>query len=136
MKLPSAPAVFHTGTAGPDTGLATIFRATNNELVTLSNPIHPEDIIIIFATGLGQTSPAVKTGTAPPLDPLAVAQIAPVVSIGGVSLVIQYAGLVPGQVGVYQINAFVPATVPRGMQIPLAIAQGGEEITLNVRVVK
>jgi uncharacterized protein (TIGR03437 family) len=134
--LPSAPAIFHTGTAGPDTGLPTIFRATNNELVTLSNPIHPEDIIVIFATGLGYTSPAVPTGHAAPSDPLALAQIQPVITIGGVPLEVQFAGLVPGQVGVYQINARVPYTVPRGMQVPMAISLGEQQVTLNVRVVK
>ncbi len=134
--LPSAPAVFRTGTAGPDTGLPTIYRATNNELVTLSNPVHPEDYLTIFVTGLGRTSPAVKTGDPAPSDPLAIAQIVPTITLGGVELGIQFAGLVPGQVGVYQINAFVPAIVPRGMFVPLSIVVGKEVFSLNVRVVK
>jgi uncharacterized protein (TIGR03437 family) len=134
--LPSAPAVFQTGTAGPDTGLHTIVRATNNELVTLSNPIHPEDHIVIFLTGLGLTSPEVATGVPAPADPLALALFEPQVTLGGVTLDILYAGLVPGQVGVYQINAFVPFWVPRGMQVPLAIHRAEDQITLNVRVVK
>lgn len=136
--LDSAPAVFHTGRAGPDTGLPTILRAANNDLVTLSNPIHRGDIILIFATGLGRTAPAVETGAGAPFDPLAVAVIQPGITLGGVPLGIEFAGLVPGIVGVYQINASVPISVPTGMEIPLVILspQQNVESSLNVRVVK
>jgi uncharacterized protein (TIGR03437 family) len=125
--LESAPAIFRTGTAGPNTGLPTIVRAKNNELVTPSNPIHGEDIIIIYLTGLGHTAPAVDTGAAAPSDPLALVLTKPS---------IQYAGLVPGQVGVYQINAFVPFWVKTGMEVPLELSAGTQKVSLNVRVVQ
>jgi uncharacterized protein (TIGR03437 family) len=134
--LPAAPRIFRTGTAGPDTGLPTVTRALNGELVTLSNPIHPKDSITIFATGLGRTMPAVESGAAAPSDPLAGAVIPPSVTLGGVELELQYAGLAPGEVGVYQINATVPGVVPTGMEIPLTVSQGGVSTSLNVRVVK
>jgi uncharacterized protein (TIGR03437 family) len=58
------------------------------------------------------------------------------VTLGGVSLPVAFAGLAPGQVGVYQINAQVPfKEVPTGMEIPLTISQGTYTTTLNVRVV-
>jgi uncharacterized protein (TIGR03437 family) len=53
-----------------------------------------------------------------------------------VPLAVAYAGLAPGQIGVYQINAVVPARVPEGMEIPLTITQGSYSTTLPVRVVK
>ena len=43
--LPAAPSIFRTGTAGPETGLATITRADNGELITPTNPVHPGDFI-------------------------------------------------------------------------------------------
>ncbi len=134
--LQGAAAIFRSGTAGPDTGIATVVRATNNELVTLTNPIHPKDYIVIYATGLGDTAPAIQAGDPAPGDPLAAATFAPKVSLGGVQLEIGFAGLVPGQVGVYQINAFVPEKVPEGMSVPLKIEQGTYSTTLSVRVVK
>jgi uncharacterized protein (TIGR03437 family) len=134
--LPAAPAVFRTGIAGPETGLATITRADNGELITPTNPVHPGDSIVIWATGLGHTAPAIDSGMPAPSDPLAFAVIQPTVMLGGVGLNIQYAGLVPGSVGLYQINAAVPASVPQGLSIPLVVAQGGSSTTLNVRVVK
>jgi uncharacterized protein (TIGR03437 family) len=134
--LPAAPRIFRIGTAGPMTGLATVMRAVNNEYVTPTNPIHPQDQIVIYATGLGRTSPAVDAGKPAPSDPLPSAVIPPSVTLGDTQLDIQYAGLVPGQVGVYQINATVPAGAPQGMEIPLTVTQGGSSTTLSVRVVK
>jgi uncharacterized protein (TIGR03437 family) len=134
--LPAAPAVFRSGIAGPDTGIATITRADNGELLTPTNPVHPRDSIVIWATGLGHTSPAIDAGMPAPSDPLANAVIQPTVQIGGVALNILYAGLVPGSVGLYQINATVPGSVPQGLSIPLVISQGGSSTTLSVRVVK
>ena len=131
----TAPSIFRTGTAGPESGLATIIRADNNELVTPTNPIHPNDSIVIYATGLGRTLPAVDAGLPSPSDPLGSAIIPPLVTLGGVPLNLVFAGLVPGEVGVYQINATIPFKVPAGLSIPLTINQGGNSTTLNVRVV-
>ncbi len=132
---PTAPSVFLSGTAGPDTGLATIVRADNNQLITPTNPIHPKDTVVIYLTGMGATLPAVTAGLPAPSAPLASAANTPTVTLGGVGLNVLYAGLVPGEVGVYQINATVPAGVPVGMSVPLTISQGGPSNTLNVRVV-
>jgi uncharacterized protein (TIGR03437 family) len=134
--LPAAPAVFRSGIAGPEIGLATITRADNGQLITPTNPVHPGDSIVIWATGLGRTNPPIDSGMPGPSDPLSSAVIQPTVLLGGVALNIQYAGLVPGSVGLYQINAGVPASVPQGLSMPLVVSQGGITTTLNVRVVK
>lgn len=134
--LPAAPAIFRTASAGPLTGLPTVFRAVNNEPLTLTNPVHPEDLLTIFLTGLGVTDPAVATGSAAPAEPLASAVLVPQVTIGEVPLPISFAGLAPGYVGLYQINALVPGTVPEGLDIPLTVQQGSYSTTLSVRVVK
>ena len=84
---------------------------------------------------MGQTTPQVPSGMPSPSNPLALANITPNVTLGGVSLGVSYAGLVPGEVGVYQINATVPTGVAQGLSIPLNINQGGANTTLNVRVV-
>jgi uncharacterized protein (TIGR03437 family) len=133
---PAAPAVFRTGTAGEERGLATVIRAKNNQLVTLSNPIHPEDVIVIYLTGLGATTPEVPDGYPGPASPLAWAVAKPVVKLGGVELPVLFAGMTPGQVGVYQINAQVPYWVPLGMDVPLVIEAAGQGTALAVRVVK
>jgi uncharacterized protein (TIGR03437 family) len=134
--LPAAPSVFRSASAGPVSGLATIVRADNGELITPTNPIHYNDTIVIYATGLGRTSPAVDSGLPAPDDQLAWAVIPPSVTLGGKDLNVLYAGLVPGSVGLYQINATVPGGVQQGMEVPLVISQSGTSTTLAVRVVK
>jgi len=59
----------------------------------------------------------------------------PDVALGSLSLPLYYAGLAPGEVGVYQINALVPGWAPTGMQVPLTITQGSVSTTLTVRVI-
>jgi uncharacterized protein (TIGR03437 family) len=132
-----APSVFITPvTTGSNTLVPTIVRSRNNLRVTASNPIHMDDRITIYATGMGPVSPDVNSGAAGPTDPLAKTLSEPTVTLGGVTLGIEFAGLAPGQVGVYQINAVVPFKgVPKGMSIPLKIVQGTFSTALNVRVV-
>jgi uncharacterized protein (TIGR03437 family) len=131
----AAPSVFMSGTAGPLTGLPTIVRANNSQLVTPTNPVYYNDTLVIYTNGLGMTSPQVTAGSAAPSSPLANAVLQPTVTLGGANLSVSYAGLVPGEVGVYQINATVPYGVPQGLAVPLVINQGGVSSSVNVRVV-
>lgn len=133
----SAPAIFMSGTAGPETGLATIFRFDNGQLVTPTNPIHYDDEIVIYLTGMGATSPAVDAGMPAPTNGLSNVTQTPLITLGGSPLNVLYAGLVPGLIsGLYQINAVVPGGVVQGTDIPLVISQGGTSANLSVRVVK
>lgn len=130
-----APAIFHTGQAGDQTGIATVVRLTNNELVTFTNPIHPNEMIEIFLTGLAQTSPLPALGAGAPFNPLAVVSTPPSVTLGGLALPVTFAGLVPGEVGVYQIDAYVPGNLQNSTAAPLVITQGGASTTYLVRTV-
>jgi uncharacterized protein (TIGR03437 family) len=132
----AAPAVFLSGTAGPETGLATIFRAANGQLVTPTNPVHPGDTLVIYLTGMGPTSPEVQAGAQTPPTLLTSVTQAPTLTLGSVNLAIDYAGLVPGYIsGLYQINATVPKIAAGGESVPLVISQAGGSTTLNLRVV-
>jgi uncharacterized protein (TIGR03437 family) len=131
----TAPTVFMTGTAGPLTGLAAVVRWNNGELVTPTNPIHPNDWLEIYLTGMGATTPAVPAGLPGPSNPYAMAQTLPSVTLGGYPLTVSYAGMAPGEVGVYQIDVFVPSGVPLGLTVPLEISQGGVSTPIDERVV-
>ena len=128
----TAPSVFIGGT-----GLATIVRDDDNQLVTPTNPIHSKDkeTLTIYLTGMGQTSPSIQAGQPAPANPLAAAAVQPTVTLGGSALSVSYAGLVPSEAGVYQINAAVTSDVTSGMSVPIVISQGGAETTVYVRVV-
>lgn len=133
--LPTAPAVFLSGVAGPEINLPTVIRAENNLLVTDSNPIHRNDTLVIYLTGCGQTTPGVGDGLPAPSGPYALVLNAPDVELAGTRLPVVFAGLAPGQVGVCQINATVPRSVATGLSMPLSINQGGFAKTLRMRVV-
>lgn len=133
--LPAAPSVFRSGQAGPETNLPTVVRDSNGMLVTASNPLHRDDTAAIYLTGMGQVYPSVDAGLPGPMSPFATAIIPPVVTLGGVQLPLSYAGLAPGEVGVYQINIKVLRDVPLGLSVPLTITQGDQSTTILVRVV-
>jgi uncharacterized protein (TIGR03437 family) len=132
---PTAPAVFLSGVAGPQTNLPTVIRAANGLLATDSNPIHSGDVLVIYATGLGQTNPAGLTGYPAPGSPLSSALSVASVTLGGMNLPVSYAGLAPGEVGVYQINVTVPGNIPTGLGLPLNINQGSGSISVAMRVI-
>ena len=126
--LPTAPSVFRTSDA------ATVVRAANNLVVSDANPVLAGDELTIYATGLGRTSPAVETGAAAPSNPLAAAMTQPNVTLSGMPLRVDYAGLTPGGVGVYQINVRIPGGITAGSSVPLTIQQGASSTTVNLQV--
>jgi uncharacterized protein (TIGR03437 family) len=130
-----APAIFHNGQAGDQTGIATVVRSVNNELVTFTNPIHPDEMITIYLTGMARTSPLPALGDGAPLDPLAMVTTRPTVTLGSTNLDVLYAGLVPGEVGVYQIDAYIPKNIQSSPSTPLTINQGQASTTYLVRTV-
>ncbi|OFV94599.1 MAG: hypothetical protein A3F68_11080 [Acidobacteria bacterium RIFCSPLOWO2_12_FULL_54_10] len=92
--LPQDPAIFFVSKQGLP--------------VNASNLIFPGDAIIIWATGLGSVTPSVPSGQPGPAFPLVSVNRTPLVNVGGRVARVDFAGLAPGYVGVYQINAVVP----------------------------
>jgi uncharacterized protein (TIGR03437 family) len=132
----TAPAPFWVDVPGFDGQLPTVTHAADGVLVTPSYPIHLDEWIVIYMTGLGKTLPEVASGEPGPFDPLAEVVLTPTVTLGGTGLPVSFAGLTPGSVGVYQINAKVLFKgVPTGMAVPLKITQDGSSTTVYVRVV-
>jgi uncharacterized protein (TIGR03437 family) len=74
-----------------------------------STPAVPNETIILYANGLGQTSSPIvsgaltQSGTLPQL---------PIVKIGGLDATVTFAGLISP--GLFQLNVVVPAAVPDG----------------------
>jgi uncharacterized protein (TIGR03437 family) len=127
---PTAPAIFRANDGTP-----LIIRTVDNKMITDSTPIHLNQILNIYITGLGPVSPGIGSGVGAPSSPLAVTSNAPAVYIGGSQLFTLWAGLVPGLVGVYQINAQVPFhNVPTGSNIPFTVVQGNAQTTVKLRV--
>jgi uncharacterized protein (TIGR03437 family) len=96
----------------------------DGSLVTVDNPARAGDILILFATGLGNTTgPALRSGEVARQAARLIAMDSFSVTLNGVALPrdhIFYAGLAPGFAGLYQINIQVPADSPANPEIRIA----------------
>jgi uncharacterized protein (TIGR03437 family) len=119
---PFAPAIFSQNVQG--TGQGAIYDTTYR-LVDASNPATAEStVVVIYATGLGAVSNQPASGAPSPAGPFAETTTTPVVTIGGVSAKVLFSGLEPDEVGVYQINALVPAQSATGTAVAVSISMG------------
>lgn len=90
-----------------------------------ARPVSAGETIAIFAEGLGAVSNQPATGAAAGSNPLSIAATTPTVTIGGVPATVTFAGLAPGAVGEYQINAQIGANTPGGNAVPVVVSVGG-----------
>jgi uncharacterized protein (TIGR03437 family) len=98
---------------------------------------HPGDWLTVYMTGLGAVSDPPADGAVALATPLsyvlAYQQGAVTATIGGKSATVNFAGLTPGNVGLYQVNMQVP-TLTSG-SYPLIVSEGGNPsntITISV----
>ena len=116
---PAVPALFTLSQTGQGSGA--IFHS-NFAPVNASNPAAAGEVIVLYATGLGAVDPAVETGNA--TDGLTTVTGNVQVNIGGQPATVDFAGMAPGFVGLYQINVRVPAGIPSG-EVPVEISVDG-----------
>ncbi len=97
--------------------------------ITDENPVVPGEVIVVFGSGLGLTDAQnlVRTGMPAPMSPpINVPLVADdfVSSLfGGRTAQLEFAGLMPGFVGVYQINLRTNTDLADNPETPLTIAQ-------------
>lgn len=130
---PARPAIFTTNQQGTGQGAILDTRA---RVVDSSAPASAGDVVAVYCTGLGATQPAALTGQAAPSSPLAIASIPVTATVGGRTATVQFAGLAPGFVGLYQVNVQIPAGVTPGLAVPLVLSQNGvpsNTVTLALR---
>lgn len=88
-----------------------------------SNPARGGSVVVLFASGGGQTAPAGVTGRAAPLPhPRVAATVA--LTIDGRTADILFAGEVPGFAGLMQINARLPAGDGAARAAPVVVRAG------------
>ena len=129
----AAPGIFAT-TGGQ--GIVEGFDGANYKLADASNPVATGQTIVIYCTGLGEVTPAITAGNPTPLSPLSTTVNKVTLSIGGIDAPVAFAGLTPGQTGLYQVNAVVPAGVAPGNQVPVVLTAAGQQsavVTIAVR---
>jgi uncharacterized protein (TIGR03437 family) len=123
-----APGIFTTG--GQGTGQAAALIVATSPVIaapagafTGSRPIHPGEYLSLYATGLGAVnSPQFTNQLA---DCCYATPSTPLVTVGGVTAAVQFSGLAPSLLGVYQVNIQIPANAPAGDAVPVALSIGG-----------
>ncbi len=130
---PSDPGIFSLG--APQGGQGAIVNLSGI-VVDANSPAHAGDYLQIYATGLGAVSNTPQTGVQAVSSPLSSLIGNLVVTIGGVPAFVSFAGLAPGFIGLYQVNAQVPPGVTAGDAVPVVLSTGGipsNAVTISVR---
>jgi len=120
---PAAPAVFADA----------ILKRADNSLVTARNPAQAGDVIVVYLTGLGQTTPALTTGKL--VDGgRTFSTVAVTATLGGKDAEVLFSTAAPGFPGMYQVALRVPAGAGTG-NVPLVVRAGqASSNTVNVTV--
>jgi uncharacterized protein (TIGR03437 family) len=129
----AAPALF------PMANGYVIAQDSNFHLLTADAPAHAHDIVVIYVTGLGRTSPNPALGEIPNYAATMLAAGSLKVSLNDAPVageLIKYAGLTPGSAGLYQINLYLPEGTGNDPEIRVTAgsltAQTGLKLPLRV----
>jgi uncharacterized protein (TIGR03437 family) len=126
-----APSIFLVDSAG--TGA--IVKNADFSLITAQNRARAGDVIVIYSTGLGQTTPAATTGAllVPPSGGFNNTGTV-TVTMGGINAPVVYSIGSPGYAGLYQTAVTVPSGLT-GSSVPLVLRSGTTASnTVNVAV--
>ena len=120
------PAILLNAQAGGTQALAQVLRdgeaPFNN---TTTAPARVGDRITVSCTGLGAVTPPVEAGQVAPAGQVRTQN--PVIArVGGREATVSFAGLVPGQIGRYQVTFTIPAGTAAGDRIPVELESQGQ----------
>ena len=135
--LAAAPSLFTIAASGAGPGAILNFDlASGYSLNTVANAAARGATVLLFATGMGPTTPACSDGTIVPLTgPFPRPALAVTVEIGGRPATVQFAGGAPGLVnGLTQVNAVVPADAPVGPNVPIVVRAGSASSQAGVTI--
>ncbi len=107
----------------------------NYDPVTEANPAHRGEWIIVYCNGLGPVTNAPASGDAALLSPLSRITKSISITVGGKTVSeIDFAGLSPESVGLYQVNLKVPADTPVGLQDIVITVNGNTSKAAKITV--
>jgi len=96
----------------------------DGSVLTPASPAKPGDIVLLYATGLGEVTPPAIYGQLPTAAAPLVAGANLSILLDGVAVdpgAIDYAGVAPGFAGLYQINLTLPASTGSNPEIRLQL---------------
>jgi len=123
LMASAAPAIFTIG----NTTQGTVLISSSNSIASDSlppaqgRPARPAEGVIVYATGLGSVDNAIPVGVPAPAEPPAKAVNRARIHLGGIVVDPTEVRLVPGMVGVFQIEFPVPEAAELGSAVPLSV---------------
>jgi uncharacterized protein (TIGR03437 family) len=143
------------GVAGPSvsialyTGAPALFQWSGNyavaqhadgSLISPASPAHAGEVVVLYATGLGRTSPDIYPASVPSTAMTILYRSQLQVLLNGVPCAqssIYYAGVTPGFAGLYQINLLLPAVLsadPLGANPTIQLVMGAQASPPSVQL--
>ncbi len=108
----------------PGSNRAVAFAA-DGSLIGPDRPPRPGEVIVLYGTGFGAVSPEAESTQPAPLDRLLRVAGETRVLVNGVECRVEFSGLTPGSVGLYQINFVLPPNL-QSAPARLSIQVSGE----------
>ncbi len=121
----TTPGLFTLNASGTGQGVVLIAGShevampTTNEYP--SRPARRGEFLSIYANGLGEVQEEVPVGSRAPLDRVIRLKNVVRVFLGDIEVAPDFAGLAPGEIGLYRIDVPVAAAVPSGPNVPLRV---------------
>ena len=126
----AAPGIFTLDLSGRNQAIAQnsdLSRNADFDKVPGARPEAGGNVVVVYATGVGNTNPLVADGQAAPFSPLANATGTTTATIGGIPAEVQFSGLAPGFVGLWQLNIVLPANLPTNLATPFTVSLKGKQ---------
>jgi uncharacterized protein (TIGR03437 family) len=133
IMTPASPGIFTLSQDGQGAGAITHSDQLGT-LVSTQNPARPGEVVVIYATGLGQVTPAVATGMLPAGQSRTVSPVT--VTIDGIPVTPDFAGVAGCCVGLNQVNVTIPSNAHSSVAIPVFLTIGGKQSNLVTIVVQ
>jgi uncharacterized protein (TIGR03437 family) len=141
----AAPGIFTANSQGSGQGSV---RNQDGTINGASNPAAAGTIVSIYGTGQGQVSPAVPDGMPAPPSTLSYTVAVPTtnsqtcvtnpnsmcVAFGSQFGVVQFSGLAPGYIGLWQINVSVPSGLGAGAAVVAVYIDGSPSNRVTIAV--
>ena len=126
---PTSPGIFvvsqETGTTAGNRIVGAVINP-DGTLNDLGTPAHRGDVLVVYCTNLGAVQPQGNLYVT--VNPVTVV-------LNSVELPVQYAGLTPGFIGLYQVNVAIPVGTAPGSSLSLTVkAAGAAGNTVNVAI--
>ncbi len=88
-----------------------VAHGANGVMVSEADPVIPGEVLTIYMSGLGTVNSDLPIGSPAPLRPPAETVATPQALLGDNPLIVMFSGLVPGYVGLYQVNVALRPTL-------------------------